>query len=52
MNPALLIIIILLVIVLWFLLSFAFFPFGKFIYRIAKDAFDEMNREEVKERER
>ena len=31
---------------LWFLLSFVFFPFGKFISRIGKDAMEEMNRDE------
>ena len=33
---------------LWFLLSFVFFPLGKIIYRIGKDAIDEMNREDNK----
>ena len=49
MNPAFIFLVILAVIILWFLLSFAFFPIGKFIYRIWKDAIDEMNREENKE---
>ena len=46
MNPVFIILVILAVIVLWFLLSFVFFPLGKLIYRIGKDAIDEMNREE------
>lgn len=46
MNPVFIILVILAVIILWFLLSFVFFPLGKIIYRIGKDAIDEMNREE------
>ena len=49
MNPVFVILAILAVIILWFLLSFVFFPFGKLIYRIWKDAIDEMNREENKQ---
>ena len=49
MNPVFIILVILAVIVLWFLLSFVFFPLGKLIYRIGKDAIDEMNREENEE---
>lgn len=49
MNPVFVILVILAVIVLWFLLSFVFFPLGKIIYRIGKDAIDEMNREENEE---
>ena len=49
MNPVFIILVILAVIVLWFLLSFVFFPLGKLIYRICKDAIDEMNREENEE---
>lgn len=46
MNPVFVILVILGAIVLWFLLSFIFFPLGKLICRIGKDAKDEMNREE------
>lgn len=46
MNPAFVILVILVVVILWFLLSFAFFPLGRFVYRIWKDAIDEMNRKE------
>lgn len=49
MNPVFVFLVILGAVVLWFLLSFVFFPLGKFIYRIGKDAIDEMNREENKE---
>ena len=49
MNPVFIILVILAVIVLWFLLSFVFFPLGKIIYRIGKDEIDEMNREENEE---
>ena len=48
MNPVFIFLVILGAIVLWFLLSFVFYPLGKFIYRIGKDAMDEMNREEKK----
>ena len=52
MNPAFVILVILGAILLWFLLSFVFFPLGKLIYRIWKDAVDEMNREDKKEKRR
>lgn len=48
MNPAFIIIVILAAILLWFLLSFAFIPIGKFVYRIWKDANDNMNKKENK----
>lgn len=51
MNPVFVFLVVLGAVVLWFLLSFVFFPIGKFIYRIGKDAIDEMNREENKENE-
>lgn len=46
MNPVFIFLVILGTVILWFLLSFVFFPFGKLLYRIGKDAIDEMNREE------
>ena len=52
MNPVFVILVILAVIILWFLLSFVFFPLGKIIYRIGKDVIDEMNREENEEKEK
>lgn len=52
MNPVFVILIILTAILLWFLLSFVFFPLGKLLYRVWKDAIDEMNREDNKEKEK
>lgn len=52
MNPVFVILIILAAIVLWFLLSFAFFPSGRLVYRLWKDAIDEMNKEEKQEEEK
>ena len=46
MNPVFVVLVILGTILLWFLLSFAFIPFGRLIYRIWKDAIDEMNKRE------
>jgi len=44
MNPVFYILIILAVIVLWFLSSAIFVPLGKLVYRIWKDAVDEINK--------
>lgn len=52
MNPVFFILVILAVILLWFLLSFAFRPFGMFLYRIWKDALDEMNKDDKEEKEK
>jgi len=49
MNPAFVILVMLAAVALWFLLSFVFFPLGKFIYRIWKDAIDEINRKDKEE---
>ena len=49
MNPAFIILVFLGAVVLWFLLSFAFRPIGKFIYRIWKDAVDEINKNDESE---
>ena len=49
MNPAFVIIVFLIAILLWFLLSFVFYPLGKLIFRIGQDAIDEINREDKKE---
>ena len=46
MNPALIILVLIMTVVLWFLLSFVFYPLGKMVYRIYKDAIDEMNRKD------
>lgn len=49
MNPAFVFIVIGAAVVTWFLLSFAFRPVGKFIYRIWKDAVDEINKNDESE---
>lgn len=36
------------VVIIWFLLSFIFYPLGKFLHRIFKDAVDEINRTDKK----
>lgn len=46
MNPVLLILIVLALIALWFLLAFLFKPLGSLIYKIFKDAMDEINEED------
>lgn len=51
MNPAFIILIILAAVALWFLLSFVFYPLGKFIYRIWRDAIDEIHKEDSKKGE-
>ena len=50
MNPALIILVVLAATALWFLMSFVFFPLGKLLYRIWKDAIDEMNRDDNNEK--
>lgn len=52
MNPAFVILVLLGVVILWFLLSFAFMPFGRFLYRIWKDAIDEMNKDDKEGKEK
>jgi F0F1-type ATP synthase membrane subunit b/b' len=49
MNPAFILLVILLAILLWFLLAFAYKPFGRLIHRIGKDAMDEINDKEEKD---
>lgn len=49
MNPVLIFLILLATFVLWFLLSFVFYPLGKLVYRIFKDAVDEINRKDEEE---
>lgn len=46
MNPVFLFLVILGAIILWFLLSFVFFPLGRLCYRIWKDAIDEINKQD------
>lgn len=52
MNPVFVLLVILGAILLWFLLSFVFYPLGRFLYRLWKDAYDEMNREDKNEKEK
>ena len=49
MNPVFIFLVLVGAVILWFLLSALFYPFGRFLHRIWKDAADEMNREENKE---
>lgn len=52
MNPAFVLLVTIGLIALWFLLSFLYKPLGKFVYRIGKDAMDEINEvDEEKETE-
>lgn len=52
MNPVFVILVLLGAIIVWFLLSFVFFPLGRLIYCIGKDAIDEMNKDDKKEKEK
>lgn len=52
MNSVFVFLVFLGAILLWFLLSFVFYPLGKFLHRLWKDAVDEMNREEKNEKEK
>lgn len=52
MNPVFVILVILGAVLLWFLLSFVFYPLGRFLYRLWKDATDEMNKEDKNEKEK
>lgn len=52
MNPVFVLIVISAVVAAWFLLSFAFRPIGRFIYRIWKDAVDEINKNDESEEEK
>lgn len=49
MNPAFLILVILGLVALWFLLSFVFYPLGRLICRIWKDAVDEIKKNDESE---
>lgn len=46
MNPAFVILVFLGAVILWFLLSFVFIPLGKFVYRIYKDAVNQMEQKD------
>lgn len=49
MNPVLIILIVIGAVILWFLSSFVFYPLGKLVFRVWKDAMDEINKEDKKE---
>lgn len=51
MNPVFVLLVILAAILLWFLLSFVFYPLGRLICRLVKDAVDEMKREDKEKKE-
>lgn len=49
MNPVFIFLVIAAGVAVWFLLSFAFRPIGRFVYRIWKDAVDEINKNDESE---
>lgn len=49
MSPVFIILVILGAIISWFLLSSAFFSVGSYVYKIWKNAVDEINKEEREE---
>lgn len=51
MNPVFWLIVILGAVILWFLLAFIFYPFGKFLWKIANDAIEELDKDD-KEKEK
>ena len=51
MNPVFIFLVLLCAVIVWFLLSFIFYPLGKFIYIIYKDAIDAINKKEKEEKE-
>lgn len=50
MNPVFIFLVLLAAVALWFLCTFLFYPIGRFLCRLVKDAVDEMNRDEKKEK--
>lgn len=53
MNPVFVFLVILAAVIVWFLCAFLFKPLGRFIYRIGKDAADNMTEgNEVEEKEK
>lgn len=49
MNPVFIFLVVCATVALWFLLAFLFKPIGRFVYRIFKDAADEMKDEKESE---
>lgn len=50
MNPVFIFLVVVAAIILWFLLSFVFFPLGKLVYRIWKDAMNNIKGKEEGEK--
>ena len=46
MNPIFIFLVVVATVILWFLLSFVFFPLGRLVYRIWKDAIDNIKGKE------
>ena len=46
MNPVFWLIVIAAAVAVWFLGSFMFYPLGRYLYRLWKDAVDEIERED------
>ncbi len=51
MNPVLVILVLTGAVLLWFMMSFAFIPIGKIIYRIWKNAVDKIDTKEKNDKE-
>ncbi len=51
MNPVFIFLVLLAAFIVWWLLAFIFYPLGRFIYRIGKDAMNEINREDNKKKD-
>lgn len=45
MNPIFIFLVVVAAVLLWFILSFVFAPLGRLVYRLWKDAMDEINKE-------
>ena len=50
MNPAFVFLVILCTVLLWFLSAFVFYPLGRFLHKLWKNANDEMNRDDKNEK--
>ena len=52
MNPVFWALVFLIATAIWFLLAFIFYPLGRFLWRIGKDAMDELNREDKEDKKK
>lgn len=52
MNPVFWFLVILIAVVLWFLLTFVFYPLGKFLWKIGSDTKYELEKEDNKDEEK